>query len=165
MLTLEAIAQPLPTRRSYVFNTCTWPVEVYFVDDPTKKHLDSLLPNLDVHTSFFHNLPFAPSDRTMQPSGILVLMICTVASLLLMGTTALSGIGALSVLQKMATFILLITERLHHSLRIFRINCRDFAMILMLAVDGLERVEGERVRNTGFTMPLSQWAFTSIEFP
>merc|ERR1712060_836309 len=39
-----------------------WPVEVYFVDDLTKKHLDSLVPSLKEHTSFFHNLPFDGTD-------------------------------------------------------------------------------------------------------
>ncbi|CAL1129612.1 unnamed protein product [Cladocopium goreaui] len=48
--------------RLYCFNTGTWPVEVYFVDDPTKKHLPSLLPELAVHTSFFVPLSFGSGD-------------------------------------------------------------------------------------------------------
>jgi len=52
---------PMSVYRFYCFNTTTWPVEVYFVDDPTKSHLETLLPALKgMHTSFFHDLPFNP---------------------------------------------------------------------------------------------------------
>eukprot|EP00913_Durusdinium_trenchii_P011049 g10373.t1 len=55
-MSLEGL--PKPAYRLYCFNTGVWPVEVYFVDDPTKKHLPSLLPELPVHTSFFVPLSF-----------------------------------------------------------------------------------------------------------
>merc|ERR1711862_59566 len=45
-------------------NTATWPVEVYFVDDVTKKHLPSLLSDLEYHTSFFISLPFEISGSS-----------------------------------------------------------------------------------------------------
>ncbi|CAE7743624.1 unnamed protein product [Symbiodinium sp. CCMP2456] len=55
---LEGFPRPVEAYRFYCFNTSCWPVEVYFVDDPTKKHLPSLLPELNVHTSFFVPLAF-----------------------------------------------------------------------------------------------------------
>merc|ERR1719167_325265 len=58
MVDLEGVGKPFEAYRKYMFNTGIWPVEVYFVDDPTKKHLDSLIPELDCHTSFFIPLPF-----------------------------------------------------------------------------------------------------------
>merc|ERR1712061_900533 len=57
-MSLEGCTQPFTVYKHYCFNTLKWPVEVYFVDDPTKKHLDSLTPSLNEHTSFFHSLPF-----------------------------------------------------------------------------------------------------------
>merc|ERR1740123_2177155 len=59
MVELEGVARPFEAYRNYVFNTCKWPVEVYFVNDPTKKHLPTLVPELECHTSFFLPLPFA----------------------------------------------------------------------------------------------------------
>ncbi|CAE6942289.1 unnamed protein product [Symbiodinium natans] len=55
---LDGFPRPVEAYRFYCFNTSCWPVEVYFVDDPTKKHLPSLLPELAVHTSFFVPLAF-----------------------------------------------------------------------------------------------------------
>ena len=43
---LEGFANPFDASRRYLFNTAKWPVEVYFVDDGTKKHLQTLLPEL-----------------------------------------------------------------------------------------------------------------------
>eukprot|EP00971_Amphidinium_carterae_P210923 4185268-Amphidinium_carterae.1 len=34
------------------------PLQVYFVDDPTKKELPTLIPELPEHTAFFVPLPF-----------------------------------------------------------------------------------------------------------
>lgn len=56
---LEGVGRPFEAYRKYVFNTGCWPVEVYFVDDPSKKDAKSLIPELDFHTSFFIELPFA----------------------------------------------------------------------------------------------------------
>eukprot|EP00435_Cladocopium_sp_Y103_P021875 s3454_g5.t1 len=61
-MSLEGLPKPVEAYRLYCFNTGTWPVEVYFVDDPTKKHLPSLLPELPVHTSFFVPLSFGSGD-------------------------------------------------------------------------------------------------------
>merc|ERR1712151_1399582 len=55
---LEGLQRPFEAYRLYCFNTAVWPVEVYFVDDPTKKHLATLLPELKCHTSFFIPLHF-----------------------------------------------------------------------------------------------------------
>mmetsp|Transcript_108839 Transcript_108839/g.318452 ORF Transcript_108839/g.318452 Transcript_108839/m.318452 type:complete len:192 (-) Transcript_108839:82-657(-) len=55
---LEGVANPFEAFRRYCFNTAKWPVEVYFVDDATKKELAPLLPELECHTSFFVPLPF-----------------------------------------------------------------------------------------------------------
>eukprot|EP00933_Yihiella_yeosuensis_P030492 TRINITY_DN24138_c0_g1_i1.p1 TRINITY_DN24138_c0_g1~~TRINITY_DN24138_c0_g1_i1.p1 ORF type:complete len:194 (-),score=28.42 TRINITY_DN24138_c0_g1_i1:94-675(-) len=65
---LEGLAKPVEAYRHYCFNTSQWPVEVYFVDDPTKKHLPSLLPELDVHTSFFIPLTFGSGEGTATSS-------------------------------------------------------------------------------------------------
>uniref|UniRef100_A0A7S4Q472 DUF6314 domain-containing protein n=1 Tax=Alexandrium monilatum TaxID=311494 RepID=A0A7S4Q472_9DINO len=55
---LEGLSNTFEAYRRYCFNTAKWPVEVYFVDDDTKKDLVTLLPELDCHTSFFVPLPF-----------------------------------------------------------------------------------------------------------
>merc|ERR1719277_2659436 len=69
MVQLEGVGKPFEAYRKYVFNTAVWPVEVYFVDDPTKKHLDTLVPELDCHTSFFLPLPFADETDTGTSSA------------------------------------------------------------------------------------------------
>jgi hypothetical protein len=55
-MTMENIQQPMEVYRFYCFDTSAWPVKVCFVDDPTKAHLPPVVTDLDIHTSFFHNL-------------------------------------------------------------------------------------------------------------
>ncbi|CAK9006534.1 unnamed protein product [Durusdinium trenchii] len=70
-MSLEGLPKPVEAYRLYCFNTGVWPVEVYFVDDPTKKHLPSLLPELPVHTSFFVPLSFDAGGhfRALSPES------------------------------------------------------------------------------------------------
>eukprot|EP00928_Gymnodinium_smaydae_P018441 TRINITY_DN17018_c0_g1_i1.p2 TRINITY_DN17018_c0_g1~~TRINITY_DN17018_c0_g1_i1.p2 ORF type:complete len:240 (-),score=70.33 TRINITY_DN17018_c0_g1_i1:41-760(-) len=60
----DHLPRPMEASRRYCFNTGVWPPEVYFVNDPAYKHRETLLPELDIHTSFFVPLPFAaaPGD-------------------------------------------------------------------------------------------------------
>eukprot|EP00927_Polykrikos_kofoidii_P065200 TRINITY_DN60988_c0_g1_i1.p1 TRINITY_DN60988_c0_g1~~TRINITY_DN60988_c0_g1_i1.p1 ORF type:complete len:252 (-),score=28.10 TRINITY_DN60988_c0_g1_i1:18-698(-) len=69
LFTLEGLPKAVEAYKRYCFNTCAWPVEVYFVDDPTKVHIPTLLPELDCHTSFFVALPFGDAGVSSVDSG------------------------------------------------------------------------------------------------
>eukprot|EP00930_Biecheleria_cincta_P061178 TRINITY_DN46737_c0_g1_i1.p1 TRINITY_DN46737_c0_g1~~TRINITY_DN46737_c0_g1_i1.p1 ORF type:complete len:200 (+),score=28.36 TRINITY_DN46737_c0_g1_i1:35-601(+) len=69
-MNLDGLGKPVEAYRHYCFNTGKWPVEVYFVNDPTKTHLPTLLPELDCHTSFFIPLPFGEAGSSGNQSGL-----------------------------------------------------------------------------------------------
>mmetsp|Transcript_23366 Transcript_23366/g.42969 ORF Transcript_23366/g.42969 Transcript_23366/m.42969 type:complete len:181 (-) Transcript_23366:35-577(-) len=58
LMQLEGMPKPFECYRKYCFNTGVFPVEVYLVDDPTKKEMPTLIPEIPEHTAFFVPLPF-----------------------------------------------------------------------------------------------------------